>query len=55
MPLQMYVEPDRAGRDAPGGVHAVGGRSAAPVLDRSRDISAKRNDWIKEWTDLVVR
>jgi thiamine transport system substrate-binding protein len=55
MPLQMYVNPIASGAKLP----AVFTQSAVdPAHPLSMDpvtIAAKRNAWIKEWTDLVVR
>ncbi|HUI47492.1 MAG TPA: thiamine ABC transporter substrate-binding protein [Acidimicrobiia bacterium] len=55
MPLQMYVNPIVAGAQPPAVyrkwvVDPPGASSIDPAV-----ISAKRNDWIREWTDLVVR
>ena len=54
MPLQMYVNPIVSGATLP----AVFAKWAVvpphPYSIDPATISAKRNDWIKEWTDLVV-
>jgi thiamine transport system substrate-binding protein len=54
MPLQMYVNPVVPGAKLP----AVFAKWAVvpphPYSIDPATISAKRNDWIKEWTDLVV-
>jgi thiamine transport system substrate-binding protein len=55
MPLQMYVNPVVTGAKLPAeftkwAVDPVHPYSIAPTT-----IAAKRNDWIKQWTDLVVR
>jgi thiamine transport system substrate-binding protein len=55
MPLQMYVNPVVTGAKLPAeftkwAVEPVHPYSIAPTT-----IAAKRNDWIKQWTDLVVR
>src|SRR5436305_1895623 len=54
MPLQMYVNPVVPGALLPAVFTKWAVDPAHPYsLDPAR-ISAKRNDWIKEWSDLVV-
>ena len=55
MPLADVREPGRDGSAAAGRVHEVGGDPPHPYSIDPATISAKRDAWIKEWTDLVVR
>ncbi len=55
MPLQMYVNPVVAGAKLPTVFAKWAVVPAHPWSIDAATISAKRNDWIKEWTDLVVR
>jgi thiamine transport system substrate-binding protein len=55
MPLQMYVNPIVAGAKLPAVFTKWAVDPPRPYSIDPATISAKRNDWIKEWTDLVVR
>jgi thiamine transport system substrate-binding protein len=55
MPLQMYVNPIVAGAKLPAVFTKWAVDPPHPYSIDPATISAKRNDWIKEWTDLVVR
>jgi len=54
MPLQMYVDPIVSGSTLPAAFAQWEVRPAHPYSIDPATISAKRSDWIKEWTDLVV-
>ena len=54
MPLQMYVNPVVPGALLPAVFTKWAVDPAHPYSIDPARISAKRNDWIKEWTDLVV-
>jgi thiamine transport system substrate-binding protein len=54
MPLQMYVNPIVSGAKLPAVFTKWAVDPARPYSIDPATISAKRNDWIKEWTDLVV-
>ncbi len=54
MPLQMYVNPIVSGAKLPAVFTKWAVDPAHPYSIDPATISAKRNDWIKEWTDLVV-
>src|SRR4029079_7609014 len=55
MPLQMYVNPVVTGATLPTVFKKWAVDPPNPYSIDPATISAKRNDWIKEWTDLVVR
>ena len=55
MPLQMYVDPVVTGAQLPAVFTQFAVDPPHPLSIDPATISAKRNDWIKEWTDLVVR
>jgi thiamine transport system substrate-binding protein len=55
MPLQMYVNPIVAGAKLPAVFTQFEVDPPHPYSIDPATISAKRNDWIKEWTDLVVQ
>jgi len=55
MPLQMYVNPIASGAKVPAVFSKWAVVPAHPLSMDPATIAAKRNDWIKEWTDLVVR
>lgn len=55
MPLQMYVNPVVSGARLPAVFTKWAVDPPHPYSIDPATISAKRNDWIKEWTDLVVR
>jgi thiamine transport system substrate-binding protein len=55
MPLQMYVNPVVTGARLPAAFTKWAVDPAHPYSIDPATISAKRTDWIKEWTDLVVR
>jgi thiamine transport system substrate-binding protein len=54
MPLQMYVNPIVPGATLPPVFAKWAVVPPHPYSIDPATISAKRNDWIKEWTDLVV-
>jgi thiamine transport system substrate-binding protein len=54
MPLQMYVNPIVTGAKLPAVFTKWAVDPAHPYSIDPATISAQRNDWIKEWTDLVV-
>ena len=54
MPLQMYVNPIVSGATVPAVFGKLAVSPAHPLSMDPATISAKRNGWIKEWTDLVV-
>ncbi|MDQ1458196.1 MAG: thiamine transport system substrate-binding protein [Actinomycetota bacterium] len=54
MPLQMYVNPVVPGAKLPAVFTKWAVDPPHPYSIDPATISAKRNDWIKEWTDLVV-
>jgi thiamine transport system substrate-binding protein len=54
MPLQMYVNPVVPGAKLPAVFTKWAVDPTHPLSIDPATISAKRNDWIKEWTDLVV-
>jgi thiamine transport system substrate-binding protein len=55
MPLQMYVSPVVAGAKVPAVFTEWAVDPPHPYSIDPATISAKRTEWIKEWTDLVVR
>jgi thiamine transport system substrate-binding protein len=55
MPLQMYVNPVVTGAALPAVFTKWAVDPPQPYSIDPATISAKRSDWIKEWTDLVVR
>jgi len=55
MPLQMYVNPIVAGAQLPAAFAKWSVDPAEPLSIQPSVISAKRSQWIKEWTDLVVQ
>jgi thiamine transport system substrate-binding protein len=55
MPLQMYVNPVVEGAQLPAAFAKWSVDPADPISMPPSVISAKRAQWIKEWTDLVVR
>ncbi|HEV7523606.1 MAG TPA: thiamine ABC transporter substrate-binding protein [Acidimicrobiia bacterium] len=55
MPLQMYVNPVVRGATLPAVFTKWAVDPAHPLSIDPATISAKRSDWIKEWTNLVVR
>ncbi len=55
MPLQMYVNPVVPGAQLPPEFLKWAVAPAHPLAIDPALISAHRSDWIKEWTDLVVR
>ena len=55
MPLQMYVNPVVTGAALPAVFTKWAVDPPKPYSIDPATISAKRSDWIKEWTDLVVR
>jgi thiamine transport system substrate-binding protein len=55
MPLEMYVNPVVPGAQLPPEFVKWAVRPAHPLVIDPALISAHRSDWIKEWTDLVVR
>ena len=55
MPLQMYVNPVVTGAKLPAAFSKWAVDPPHPYSIDPATISAKRTDWIKEWTDLVVR
>ena len=55
MPLQMYVNPLVEGAQAPPEFTKWSVNPADPLSIPPSVISAKRSQWIKEWTDIVVQ
>ncbi len=55
MPLQMYVNPIVKGARLPAVFTQWAVDPPHPYSIDPATISANRNDWIKEWTNLVVR
>lgn len=55
MPLQMYVNPVVVGAALPAVFTKWAVDPPKPLSIEPATISAKRSDWIKEWTDLVLR
>jgi thiamine transport system substrate-binding protein len=55
MRLQMYVNPIVDGAQLPAAFTRWSVNPAEPLSIPPAVISAKRSQWIKEWTDLVVR
>jgi thiamine transport system substrate-binding protein len=55
MPLQMYVDPIVSGSTLPAAFAKWEVRPEHPYSIDPATISAKRSDWIKEWTNLVVK
>ncbi len=55
MPLQMYVNPVVTGARLPAVFTHFEVDPPHPLSIDPATISARRTDWIKEWTDLVVR
>ena len=55
MPLQMYVNPVVTGAALPAVFSKWAVEPAKPYAIDPATISAKRSEWIRKWTDLVVR
>jgi thiamine transport system substrate-binding protein len=55
MPLQMFVHPVRRGVDLPPEFEKWAVDPKKPLTLPADEISANRDDWIKEWTDIVLR
>jgi thiamine transport system substrate-binding protein len=55
MPLQMYVNPVVTGAKLPAAFTKWAVDPPKPYSIEPATISAERNSWIKEWTDLVLR
>jgi thiamine transport system substrate-binding protein len=55
IPLQMYVFPVQPSARLPEVFLKWAPRPAHPLTMSPRTIGAHRNDWIKEWTEIVVR
>ena len=55
MPLQMYVNPVVAGAQLPAVFKRFAVVPAHPYTMTPATIGANRAEWIKEWTNLVVR
>jgi thiamine transport system substrate-binding protein len=55
MPLQMYVNPVVTGAKLPPAFTQFAVDPPNPLSVDPATISANRTEWIKEWTDLVVR
>jgi thiamine transport system substrate-binding protein len=55
MPLQMYVNPVVEGARLPPEFEKYAVDPPDPLTLDPASIAQHRNDWIKEWTDLVVR
>ena len=55
MPLQMFVFPARKGVELPEVFTKWAARPEHPVTMAPEAIGEHRNEWIKEWTDIVVR
>ena len=54
MPGNMYVFPARAGAAVPPAFDAHGIRPAKPLTLAPGDISANRESWIAQWSDLML-
>jgi thiamine transport system substrate-binding protein len=56
IPLQMFVFPARTDAELPPEFEQFAAIAAAPpLLLAPQEIEASRDDWIREWTDIVVR
>jgi thiamine transport system substrate-binding protein len=55
MPLQMYVFPVDPDAQLPEIFVKWAARPSDPVTMSAREIGDHRDEWIKEWTDIVVR
>jgi len=55
IPLQMYVFPVQTSARVPDVFRQWAPRPAHPLTMSPRTIGAHRNDWIKEWTAIVIR
>lgn len=55
VPLSMFVFPARAGVALPEVFSQWAPRPSAPLMVPPADIAANREDWVREWTDLVLR
>jgi thiamine transport system substrate-binding protein len=54
MPLQMYVDPVRKGAVEPKVFTEYGATIAHPTTVAPGKIAAKRDDWVKAWTSIVL-
>ncbi|MFC4030603.1 thiamine ABC transporter substrate binding subunit [Streptomyces polygonati] len=54
MPLQMYVDPVREGATEPAVFVKYGARIDHPTTLAPDKIAAKRDDWVKAWTSIVL-
>jgi thiamine transport system substrate-binding protein len=55
VPLSMFVFPARAGVALPEVFAQWAPRPDAPLTVPAEEIAANREDWVREWTDLVLR
>jgi thiamine transport system substrate-binding protein len=55
VPLSMFVFPARAGAALPAVFNQWAPRPSAPLTVPPAEIAANREDWVREWTDLVLR
>lgn len=54
MPLQMYVDPVRKGAVEPPVFVKYGAKVPHPTTMAPAKIAAKRDDWVKAWTSIVL-
>jgi thiamine transport system substrate-binding protein len=54
MPLQMYVDPVRIGAVEPAVFTRYGAKVDHPTTLAPDKIAAKRDDWVKAWTSIVL-
>ena len=55
MPMQMFVFPARAGTPLPAVFTELADVPAQPYTLPPEEIGANRDDWIDEWTEIVLR
>jgi thiamine transport system substrate-binding protein len=55
VPLSMFVFPARAGVPLPEVFSTWAPRPERPLTVPADEIAANREDWVREWTDLVLR
>jgi len=55
MPLQMFVDPVVAGAEVPAEYRRWAVAPERPLTMTPEQIGANREEWVKEWSDIVVR